>query len=457
LGDVKGVEAGGALLASTAAEGRDILFTVIRGTTQQVTRTFKTGQARPPLSVGSQGDWAVSAPGVVPLHFWLQFDGRDLYAASGAGTAYLDGAALGPNWTVVPERAELRFGFALLRCGDRERTSPRVAVTGRSVRRIWARSAAAAALLLLTLLLAVALLIGSRHESSPKAVASSPALPAAPVASAASSPELSNVDPLTAPVEESLPVPLPLPEARRSIGASPPALLPAVRAPHPFLQNVANQPVPRVGAEPNQIAEEWLAHHQRQLHASNRARAKVVFLGDSITEGWGASPAYRDTFAKYSPLNLGIAGDCTQNVLWRVENGALDGTDPRVVVLMVGINNLAGGFTPEQTMQGVRAIVDDVRRRVPGARVLLLAVLPARQDAANRLRQRIIETNRLLRSLEQPGHVELHDVGSVLLEPDGSISKTVLRDFVHPTPLGYERLSQAVLPFIDAIGQFVGN
>jgi lysophospholipase L1-like esterase len=456
LGEVKGLEAGGALLAATSAEGRDILFTVIRGTTQQVTRTFKTGQARPPLSVGSQGDWAVSAPGVVPLHFWLQFDGRDLYAASGDGTAYLDGAALGPNWTVVRERAELRFGFALLRRvdGDGARASARVPVTERRARSARARSAALAALGLVTLLLLVALLIGSRREppSAPKVSASS-----SPAASVAEAPELSTVDPLPAPAEVSGPALLPLPEATRATGESPQALLPGLRAPHPFLQNVANRPVPRVGAEPNQISEEWLAHHQRQLHASNRGRAKVVFLGDSITEGWGVSPAYRETFGKYSPLNLGIAGDCTQNILWRLDNGALDGTEPRVVVLMAGINNLAGGFTPEQTMDGVRAIVNDVRRRVPAARVLLLAVLPARQDATNPLRQRVIETNRLLGSLEQPGHVELHDVGSVLLEPDGSISKAILRDFVHPTPLGYEHLSQAVAPFIDASAQLAGN
>ena len=105
----------------------------------------------------------------------------------------------------------------------------------------------------------------------------------------------------------------------------------------------------------------------------------------------------------------------------------------------------------------MHAIVNDVRRRLPAARVLLLAVLPARQDAANPLRQRVIETNRGLGSLVQPGHVEFHDLGSVFLEPDGSISKAILRDFVHPTPLGYERLSQAVAPFIDATVQLAGN
>jgi lysophospholipase L1-like esterase len=163
------------------------------------------------------------------------------------------------------------------------------------------------------------------------------------------------------------------------------------------------------------------------------------------------APAYREHFGKYAPLNFGIANDMTQNVLWRVEHGALDGTQPQAVVLMVGINNLAGGFTAEQTADGVRALVSAIQSHASSARVFLLGVLPARQDSANPLRQGIKDANRLLQGLAKPGKVEVRDVGSVMLEPDGSISKSTMRDFVHPTPDGFARLSQATAPLLDSL------
>jgi len=229
-----------------------------------------------------------------------------------------------------------------------------------------------------------------------------------------------------------------------------PTLLPSAQPP-PFPQRVADKPVPRVGAEPWMISEEWLSHHERLLHAPNRARAKVAFLGDSITEGWAVVPAYREHFAKYTPLNLGIASDVTQNVLWRIDHGELDGTTPAVVVLMIGVNNLAGGFSPRETVAGIRAILAAVQAHLPNTRVLLLGVLPARPSPGDPLRQRILEANRLLASLPPSAQVSFHDVGGVLLESDGTITKATLRDFVHPTAEGYARISEAVAPLIEAL------
>jgi type IV/VI secretion system ImpK/VasF family protein len=251
--------------------------------------------------------------------------------------------------------------------------------------------------------------------------------------------------------------PLVIPTAERAEVTPPPfvAALPPTssEAPSPrraYPQNVADKPVPRLGEQPWMISEEWRAHHERLLKAPGRAQAKVVFLGDSITEGWRAAPAYRDRFGKYSPLNLGIAGDYTQNVLWRIDQGTLDGLQPGAIVLLVGVNNLGGGFTPEQTVGGVRAILAAIRARLPSTPVLLLAILPAGQRPTDSLRQKITDANRLLANLAEP-RVSFHDLGSVLLEPDGTISKTILRDFLHPTATGYERLSEAVAPLLDKL------
>ncbi|MEP7048918.1 MAG: GDSL-type esterase/lipase family protein [Pseudomonadota bacterium] len=249
--------------------------------------------------------------------------------------------------------------------------------------------------------------------------------------------------------------PLPALETQAVLPVAPSDVSPP-KAPVPmpqkaYRQDVTDKPVPRIGAEPSTISEEWRAHHERQLHAPNRAAAKVIFLGDSITEGWGVAPAYRDRFDKYKPLNLGISGDFTQNVLWRIDQGALSGTNPEALVLMIGVNNLAGGFSPKETVAGIRAIVAAVQTRLPNTQVLLLAILPARQSPGDPLRQRIIEANGLLAGLAGLARVRIHDVGAVLLEPDGTLSKTTTRDFLHPTAAGYERLSEAVAPLLDTL------
>ncbi|HEY6723604.1 MAG TPA: GDSL-type esterase/lipase family protein, partial [Polyangiaceae bacterium] len=218
-----------------------------------------------------------------------------------------------------------------------------------------------------------------------------------------------------------------------------------------FPQNVADKPVPRVGTEPWQISEEWLGQHERQLQAPRRAEAQVVFLGDSITAGWRSAPAYRAAFAKYAPLNLGVAGDHTQNVLWRIQQGALDGISPRVVVVMIGVNNLGGGFTPQATVSGVQAVVSAVQERLPRSRILLLGILPARHSPSEGLRSKIAEANRLLAAAGWSGATEFRDVGAAFLDPEGKIQKTVMRDFLHPTGEGYQLLSDSVEPLISRL------
>jgi len=220
---------------------------------------------------------------------------------------------------------------------------------------------------------------------------------------------------------------------------------------HAFPQNVADKPVPRVGAEPWLISDQWLSEHERQLRAPRRSEAKVVFLGDSITAGWRGAPAYRASFSKYTPLNLGVVGDHTQNVLWRIQQGALEGLSPQVVVVMIGVNNLGGGFTPSATVGGVRAVVASVQERLPRSRILLLGILPARHSPSEALRAKIAEANRLLAAMSWPSLTSFRDVGSVFLDADGNIQKTIMRDFLHPTAEGYQLLSDSVEPLLSQL------
>jgi lysophospholipase L1-like esterase len=449
-----------ASLRAGSQGGPDVVVTVVRGHTQEGHQVFKWGEESGRISVGSRGDWSIAGPGVVPLHLWLEFDGQTLHAAAGDGTAQVQGRPLGEGWQPLKPGAELRFGFALLRVGHE---APRTSASGKT-RPLATRLIAAIAGGIVFTALAVALVL-AKVGASPQA--------ARPEASALATPsgEPTKVaepsPPAPSPPTEPAPRSAPSPPAVPAPTAHPPPIDPndapvaladgtdtpstSFKPPAAYPQNVANRPVPRIGDKPWLISEEWRAHHERQLHALGRANAKLVFLGDSITEGWSVAPAYKEQFGKYSPLNLGIANDTTQNVLWRLEHGALDGTHAKVVVLLIGINNLAGGFTAEQTADGVRAIVASIEAHAPAARVLLLAVFPARQEPSNPLRQTIKDANRLLSGLAKPGRVEFHDLGSVLLESDGSISKSTMRDFIHPTADGFARVSPALLPFIDAL------
>ncbi|HQZ27671.1 MAG TPA: GDSL-type esterase/lipase family protein, partial [Verrucomicrobiales bacterium] len=116
--------------------------------------------------------------------------------------------------------------------------------------------------------------------------------------------------------------------------------------------------------------------HARFVKQAQEGKAQLVFLGDSITAGWGGQRAIWDeAFGAYTPVNFGIGGDRTQHVLWRITHGELDGIKPKAVVLMIGTNN-AGGNTAEEIAQGVIAIVKTIREKQPQAKILLLAVFP---------------------------------------------------------------------------------
>lgn len=432
-----------------------LVVAVIRGEADPQDFALEPGTAPFEMIVGSRGDWCVSGPGVVARHLRLRFDGEELFAASLEGTTYLRGQPLTGDFARLRENDELRLGFALLRV---QIASPaRAAKVARTRPPLLLLGGGAG--VLLTSVLLVALLRG--HGDGPTTVAAAAAL-----SSATSSASLPAVESPTLPVD---PLPAPAapgpPSAEDATRAALPRLAEdeatsqavvdtptaAFKPPAVFPQNVANRAVPRVGDKPWLIAEEWQQHHERLVRAPSRTTAKLIFLGDSITEGWAVAPAYKEYFGKYAPFNLGIASDTTQNVLWRLEHGALEGSHPRVVVTMIGINNLAGGFSVDDTAAGVRAVVASVQKCVPEARILLLGILPARQDAANPLRQKIQDTNRQLAALAVAGRVEFRDVGQVLLETDGSISKATLRDFVHPTPEGFERLSKAVAPSLESM------
>lgn len=205
-----------------------------------------------------------------------------------------------------------------------------------------------------------------------------------------------------------------------------------------------NVATPRQIDVPWMSTTDWRRRHEATLDAPHRERSRLLLVGDSIVEAWCGTEHFKRTFGEHQPLNLGIGGDQTQHVLWRLAHGAIDGTRPRAVVLLVGVNNLGHGQSPQQAVDGVTAIIRAIKQRLPQVPLTVLELFPAGATADDPLRRKIVRTNALLREVELPPGARLVDIGQRLLTPDGQIPPSVLYDALHPTTEAYTRLSTAL-------------
>ncbi|MBB4594924.1 platelet-activating factor acetylhydrolase IB subunit [Xanthomonas cannabis] len=208
-----------------------------------------------------------------------------------------------------------------------------------------------------------------------------------------------------------------------------------------------------------QDSYDWYARHHAALAAARTLKPEVVMIGDSITHFWAGPPqatrvsgpaSWQWLYGKRPVLNLGFGWDRTQNVLWRIRQGELDGLDPRWVVVHIGTNNLTGtaqsrASTPAEAAQGVEAVVSEVRRRLPNSKLILMAIMPRGRSAGDPQRAPIAETNRLLRTrYARDPAVRLVDIGPQLLQPDGSLPEALMPDGTHPSEAGYRIWAQAL-------------
>ncbi|MEA2709105.1 MAG: hypothetical protein QOF78_1706 [Phycisphaerales bacterium] len=210
----------------------------------------------------------------------------------------------------------------------------------------------------------------------------------------------------------------------------------------------ADVPAPKIDAKTGQPNEKFMALHQQFLERAARGDVDLLFLGDSITAGWnGQKGIWQAHFDKYKPANFGIGGDRTQHVLWRIENGELaPPMKPKVVVLMIGTNN-TNSDPSDQIASGVEKIVKSARDKT-GAKVLLLAVFPRGENPNDEkvVKQRAIikGVNDRIKKLDDGKNVRYLDIGDKFLQPDGSISKEIMRDFLHLTEKGYQIWAEAI-------------
>lgn len=211
---------------------------------------------------------------------------------------------------------------------------------------------------------------------------------------------------------------------------------------------------PKIDPKTGEPQAAFMQAHERFLAVAKEGKAEVVFLGDSITAGWGRqTEIWEKAFGKYQPANFGIGGDRTQHVLWRITNGELDGIKPKAVVIMIGTNN-SGTDSAEGIAAGITQIVKTVRAKQPQAKILLLAVFPRGNKPGGEFgpaQEKLKQVNAIIAKLHDGKDVHFLDIGDKFVQGNGPIDKEIMPDFLHLSARGYEIWADAISPMLGQL------
>ncbi len=224
---------------------------------------------------------------------------------------------------------------------------------------------------------------------------------------------------------------------------------------------ITTTPVPRdvsnSQAQGWQNGGPWLAQHE-EIVRLGATRPQLVLLGDSITQGWGgeeravwqvAPEAWERYFAPRKAANFGISGDGTQHVLWRIANGEFAVARPKVVVVMIGVNNVPSS-SPEDIGAGVRAVVQKLHEVTPNSKVLLLGLLPFGKEPNAPTRQKVRQVNEILAAMPRRSWFRYLDLSRAFLLSNGEANADLMAsDFLHLRPAGYAMWARAMEPTLS--------
>lgn len=193
----------------------------------------------------------------------------------------------------------------------------------------------------------------------------------------------------------------------------------------------------------------WMPRHREKLADSSRVSANLLFIGDSITHYWEdqGAPVWNEYFGDREAFNLGYSGDRTENVLWRLENGEVDGMNPELVVMMIGTNNTGHRQDPaDVTARGVEEILNELEVRLPESEILLLAIFPRGETPEDPLRSLNSEINTRIAGLADNERVFFLDINDVFLDDEGNLPEDIMPDMLHPNEYGYQLWAEAMEP-----------
>jgi lysophospholipase L1-like esterase len=210
--------------------------------------------------------------------------------------------------------------------------------------------------------------------------------------------------------------------------------------PAPAGTSKATYPVPRT---------EWFAKFQSNLDKLKDGPYDLVFDGDSITDFWQTTgqAVFKAHYGAIKAADFAISGDQTQHVLWRLQHGELEGQNPKLILLMIGTNNQ--GQDPKEVAQAIKMIIGEYETRCPAAHILLQGIFPRGEKAHNPSRQWIDQVNKIISTYDDGKRVTYIFFGDKFLQPDGTLTKEIMPDFLHPSAQGYEIWAGAIQPIID--------
>jgi lysophospholipase L1-like esterase len=209
------------------------------------------------------------------------------------------------------------------------------------------------------------------------------------------------------------------------------------------------------------VTYDWQQRHAEILARNQTVKPDVVFIGDSIIHFWGGEPkaprvwaseAWTNCFAGFEVTNLGFGWDRTENVLWRLDNGELDGIQPKVIIIKIGTNNTSVKNAPPDIAAGIEAVCATAHAKVPTAKILLLGILPRRDEPPGH--SATVPVNQILaHRLSGVSYIDYCDFDAAFRHADGSINAALYRDGVHVNADGYAILGEKIRTQLLALMQ----
>jgi lysophospholipase L1-like esterase len=195
--------------------------------------------------------------------------------------------------------------------------------------------------------------------------------------------------------------------------------------------------------------------HEAFVETANTGDFDILFHGDSITDWWqqnaaqgGGAEVFEKAFGDMKVANFAVAGDTTQGLLWGLQNGEGQGHKPKAIMLMIGTNS-AGSCSGAEIAEGVGAVVLELRKDFPDAKILLLAIFPRGGGPTDALRRKNEEANKIIARLDDHKHVFFMNINDKFLDDKGALIG-FRRDNLHPNAEGYEIWASAVAPTLKS-------
>lgn len=197
----------------------------------------------------------------------------------------------------------------------------------------------------------------------------------------------------------------------------------------------------------------WYSRHQKVCEQVRNSNAGLLMIGDSIMQGWEdeGHALWQQFYEKRQAVNLGFDGDRTDHLLWRLENGEVEGIAPKIAVVLIGTNDIAMGRSARHTASGIQAILSALQRRLPDTKIVLLSIFPRSATRYDRLRQTIDATNDLIAHYADSKQVFYLDLTKQFVDEKGYIPKELMPDFVHPSKLGYQIWAETMEETIEKL------